>query len=684
MDPYRWLETETEDVVAWTRAQDGCAQQVLTSLPHYGPLRARLEALLTGERTGQFVQAGDRFFHRLRKSGAELWSFWVSDSPAGEKRPLIDPATMFGEPRPKLAATYPSPLGRFVAFQLSQEGSSLMPLRILDVDSGRVLDDCVPEGVNPIAHLWHSHNRVAWTTDERGFYYSRCPEEAPSDEVRYHQKIYFHLLGEDFAHDELIFGHALPREKTVIPYLSEADRHLIISVHDHSGKTPTSEVFVRDLGKPSSSFQCRLAEAPGLIDICVQGQVAFLKTDRNETQDSIVCLDLSDASANSDRLETVIPASTCNLGLWVASKQGLVVETEESGVSSLSLYTHSGELKHVVELEEFATIRWMTASSDGQQVFFAVSSPFSPPRVRVLNLTSVECTTTASRDSALSTNDYEIQTVWCSSADGTRVRMHLTHRKGLEQNGQNPTILRAYGGFGVSLRPRYRAEMVPFLEQGGLYVEVNVRGGGELGKDWHRAGSRENKQNSFNDLIAAGEFLVEKGYTSKEHLGCLGWSHGGLLTTAVAVQRPDLWRAVVAGAPITDMTRFHLAHGARHWIAEFGSPENEDELNTLLSYSPYHNVPDEFAAPAILIYAPGADDRVAAWHGRKMFAQWQATSTSERPLLLRSPPRTGHRVDSNVTSTVSRDTDIMAFFFWQLGMAPLSGGSTHSTPSQGH
>ena len=179
---------------------------------------------------------------------------------------------------------------------------------------------------------------------------------------------------------------------------------------------------------------------------------------------------------------------------------------------------------------------------------------------------------------------------------------------------------------------------------------------------------RKNKQNSFDDFIAAGEWLVAAGYTSAAHLGCLGWSNGGLLTTAVALQRPELWRAVVAGAPVTDMARFHLAHGARHWIAEYGSPENDDDLEVLLRYSPYHNMPAEIAAPAMLIFAPDADDRVAVWHGRKMLAQWQAADISDRPMLLRGAPATGHRGGSTVEATVSRHTDIWTFFFWQLGL----------------
>ena len=673
-DPYRWLEGDSEEVSTWSLAQDVRALQALHSQPHYETLRSRFEALLAGERAGKVAQAGKRFFFRTRQAGAELWSLWVSDSIDGTKRLLIDPSTMFGESQPKLAGTYPSPQGRFVAFQLSHEGSSLMPLQVMEVDSGRVLDDFVPADLNPVARLWHSENRVTWTADESGYYYSRCPEEVSPDETRYHQKIYFHRLGEDFVQDELVFGHELPREKSVIPYLSEGDRYLVISVHDHSGSTPSSEVFAREVNKSSQTFRQCLSGAPGVVDLHLKGQVVFVKANRSESHASIARFSLDDMDTEPCRLETVIPSNARNLGAWGVSENAIIVETQENELPCLSIYNHDGDLKQVVELEPFASIGWITTATHGSLVYFSMSSPLSSPKVSRLDLATMECATGNESDRGLGSEDYEIQTVWFSSRDGTQVRMHLVHRRGLKRNGKNPTVLRAYGGFGVSLTPKFRADVMPLLEQGGVYAEANVRGGGEFGQSWHRAGSRENKQNSFDDLIAAGEFLVDEGYTSKEHLGCLGWSNGGLLTTVAAVQRPDLWRAVVAGAPITDMTRFHLTHGARHWISEFGSPENEDELGVLLSYSPYHNVPDEIVAPAILIYAPDADDRVAAWHGRKQLAQWQAASTSARPILLRSPLHTGHQANSNLTTTVTRYTDIMAFFFWQLGIpSPLRG-----------
>jgi prolyl oligopeptidase len=216
--------------------------------------------------------------------------------------------------------------------------------------------------------------------------------------------------------------------------------------------------------------------------------------------------------------------------------------------------------------------------------------------------------------------------------------------------------------------PKFAAHVIPFLERGGIYAIVNARGGGEFGEEWHRAGMRENKQNVFDDFIAAGEWLINEGYAQASKLGCFGWSNGGLSVNAVAVQRPSLWKAVVAGAPVTDMARFHLAHGARNWIADYGSPEDPQDLNFLMQYSPYHTLPEEIEAPAILTIAPGNDDRVAPWHSYKMHAAWLAANVSHNPILLRGEDQAGHRGSPAASRSIDRYTDIWAFFFWQLGV----------------
>jgi len=301
-------------------------------------------------------------------------------------------------------------------------------------------------------------------------------------------------------------------------------------------------------------------------------------------------------------------------------------------------------------------------------LLFSFSSFLTPRAVYRVNLETLTYELHHQDEVRFDPENFAVEQVWFESRDKTRIPMFLLHQRGIERDGNHAAVIHGYGGFGVSLLPAFAAHVIPFLERGGIYAIVNARGGGEFGEDWHRAGARENKQNVFDDFIAAGEWLINEGYTRSSKLGCFGWSNGGLSVNAVAVQRPDLWKAVVAGAPVTDMARFHLAHGARHWIADYGSPEHPHDLSFLMQYSPYHRLPEKIEAPAILTIAPGNDDRVALWHSYKMHAAWLAANISNRPVLLRGESQAGHHGNRDVSRTIDRYTDIWTFFFWQLGL----------------
>jgi prolyl oligopeptidase len=301
-------------------------------------------------------------------------------------------------------------------------------------------------------------------------------------------------------------------------------------------------------------------------------------------------------------------------------------------------------------------------------LLFTFSSFLTPRAVYRINLETLTYELHHQDEVRFDPEDFVIEQVWFESRDQTRIPMFLIYQKGIERDGKNPTVIHGYGGFDVSLLPKFAAHIIPFLERGGIYAIVNARGGGEFGEEWHRAGLRENKQNVFDDFIAAGERLINDGYTRSSKLGCFGWSNGGLSVNAVAVQRPDLWKAVVGGAPVTDMARFHLAHGGRNWIGDYGSPEDAQDFKLLMQYSPYHTLPEKIEAPAILTIAPGNDDRVAPWHSYKMHAAWLAANISNNPILLRGEGEAGHRGSPALSRTIDRYADIWAFFFWQLGL----------------
>src|SRR6185369_10263035 len=349
----------------------------------------------------------------------------------------------------------------------------------------------------------------------------------------------------------------------------------------------------------------------------------------------LIVVKVADIVAGKFAAVEVIPAGTFPLGRWTVAGDYLFVETIEDVSSRLRVYDLAGTLVRQIDLPHFGTINALSADPESEELLISFSSFLIPRAIYRLDLQTLECALYRQDEMPFDSEMFEIEQVWFESRDQTRVPMFLVHKKGLDRDGQNAAVIHGYGGFGVSLLPKFTSHVIPFLEGGGVYAIVNSRGGGEFGEEWHRAGMRENKQNVFDDFIAAGECLIAEGYTQASKLGCFGWSNGGLSVNAVAVQRPDLWKAVVAGAPVTDLARFHTAHGGQHWVADYGSPEDARDLEFLMRYSPYHTLPEKIEAPAILTVVPDNDDRVAPWHSYKMHAAWIASNVSTNPILLR-------------------------------------------------
>jgi prolyl oligopeptidase len=654
-DPYRWMEENTPALRTWVMDQHDYTIRQLSSLPAREGIRRRLEELLRTEPMGNVTKAGNRYFFRQRFADQELSALYFQDTSA--PRLLIDPSELSPDGTITLADTHPSPDGSLVAYRLSTSGSSCMSLHVMNVDSKEVLADIIPGDVNPVAHAWHTKNRVAWLPDNSGFYYTRCHRAMPAAEARFHHKLYFHQLGNDWRDDALVFGESLKREQTPYPQLSADGRYLVVVVQDLSGAVPCSQLYLLDREYPQRGF----------IHI-VHGGEAFISSvafhrDRLyiQTNHKLTAIDIG-----GGEFTDVIPEASYPLGAWTIAGDYLFVETIENVSSRLRAYDLEGKFVKQIELPGTGSIHALSAGPESLLISF--SSFLMPKAVYRMDLKTLEHVLVHQHDVPFAPEAFEVEQAWFESRDKTLVPMFLLHKKGIERNCRNAAVIHGYGGFGVSLRPAFTAHVIPFLERGGVYVIVNARGGGELGEEWHRAGMRENKQNVFDDFIAAGKWLIAEGYTDSSRLGCFGWSNGGLSVNAVAVQRPDSWKAVVAGAPVTDMARFHKAHGGAHWVADYGSPDDPHDLDFLMQYSPYHTLPQKIEAPAILTIAPENDDRVAPWHSYKMHAAWLAANVSSNPILLREEKQTGHRGSPVAGRTIDRYADIWAFLFWQLGL----------------
>ena len=665
VDPYRWMEDETPRLRTWVRAQHDYTMAQLSSLPSREEIRRRLEELVRTHAITNFTKAGSRYFFRRRFGNQELSSLYYQDTAHSAPQLLLDPNELSPDGSITLADTHPSSDGSLIAYRLTSSGSSHMSLHVREVDTGKVLPDIIPGEVNPVAHTWHTKNRVAWLTDNSAFYYTRCADDVPAGETRFNHKLYFHQLGEDWRDDRLVFGEALKREQTPYPQISHDGRYLIVLVQDVSGAAPYSQLHLLDLDHPQRGFVPVIQGIDAFISAAAfHRDTLYIQTDHEAPLGKIVAIKIADIVAGEFAAKTVIDAESYPLRSWVTAGNYLFVETIENVSSRLRVYDLAGEFVKQFELPGMGSIDSLTASS--KELLFSFSSFLMSKAVYRVDLETLEYTLFHQHEVPFDPNAFELEQVCFESRDKTRIPMFLVHKRWIERDGKNPAVIHGYGGFGVSLLPTFAAHVVPFLERGGIYAVVNARGGGEFGEEWHRAGMREKKQNVFDDFIAAGEWLIAEGYTQASRLGCFGWSNGGLSVNAVAVQRPDLWKAVVAGAPVTDLARFHTAHGGQHWVADYGSPEDVRDRDYLMQYSPYHTLPQKIEAPAILTVVPDNDDRVAPWHSYKMHAAWLAANVSTNPILLREEKQAGHRGSPLASRTIDRYADIWAFFFWQL------------------
>lgn len=667
-DPYRWMEEDTPARQVWVRAHHQYTSDQLASIPARDDIRRRLDELMRGAGPGTTIRAGNRYFYRRRWASRELSALYCQDTPNGSPRLLLDPQELSSDHSVTLADIHPSPNGALIAYRLSASGGSCMVLNVMDVESGEVLPDMVPGELNPVAHAWHTKNRVAWLPDNSGFYYTRCRCAETSAEARYNHKLYFHRLGDDWRDDNLVFGEAHSRKQTPYPLLSVDGRYLLVVVQDVSGDAPRSQLYLQDRENPQRGFLSVVTGINAFVSAALHRGLLYIKTNHRAPLGKITAIKFADIAAGDFSPTTVIPEGNHPLGVWTPAGDYLVVETIENVSSRLRVYDLAGKLLKQVELPSIGSIGNLNAEPEADELLFSHSSFLMPKTVYHLDLKSLEHSFHRRHEVSFRPEEFTTEQVWFESRDKTRIPMFLMHKRGIKRDGSSATVVHGYGGFGIILKPKFTAHVIPFLERGGVYAIVGARGGGEFGEAWHRGGMRENKQNVFDDFIAASEWLITRGYTQPSRLGCFGWSNGGLSVNAVAVQRPDLWKVVVAGAPVTDLARFHTAHGGLHWVADYGSPENPEDLEFMMQYSPYHTLPPKIEAPAILTVVPDEDDRVATWHGYKMHAAWCAANVSNNPILLRGEEQAGHRGSAAASRTIERYADIWAFFFWQLGI----------------
>ena len=655
-DPYRWLEDgESPDTRAWTEAQNALTRAYLDAVPARERIRARLDELLAIGALSVPTPVRGRYFYQRRDGRQNQPVLYLRRGVGGEDRAVVDPNALDAAGTLALDWYYPSEDGRLLAYGLSENGSEQSVLRVMDVDTGVVLADRIP------------HTRaadLAWLPDCTGFYYTRYPGpgEAPEGEQHYHRVIRFHRLGTDPADDPLVFE---PAEKEHWPSvgISPDGRWLVIGVArtfdqtdlylmDRHGGAPPA-VVAKDL---PASFEGEVAH----------GRL-FIRTNLDAPTYRLYVADPERPDRERWR-EIVPPRQDAVLeGVRVTARH-LALSYLERASSRLRLSDHEGGGVREVSLPTLGSVFGAGAEWDGNELFYGFSSYTVPPRVHRVDLETGRQDLWLGVDADVDPSRFEVRQVAVRSKDGTEVSMFLVHRTGLEREGTNPVYLTGYGGFNISMTPTFSRSLLLWLECGGVVAIPNIRGGGEYGEGWHQAGMLDRKQNSFDDFIAAAEWLIAERYTTPARLAAAGGSNGGLLMGAVLTQRPELFRAVVVQVPLLDMLRYHRFLIARLWIPEYGSAEDPAQFSWLRAYSPYHRVRDGVAYPAVLLATAESDSRVDPMHARKMAARLQAATTSSRPILLRLESKAGHGAGKPLNKVLEELTDTWTFVFSELGV----------------
>ena len=667
VDPYRYLENPGDpDTKVYVEQELSYTRAILDPLPGRDKINARLLQLLEIGTVGDPQMGGRYYFHTRREGNQNQPILYVREGVNGaingEDRVLVDVNKLSADGTVALDWWFVSEDGKYVAYGTSASGSEESTLHIIESATGTVLPDTIDRT---------RFASVAWMKDSSAFYYTRHPKkgEVPDGEEVYHVKVFYHQIGSDPARDPLIFGDRPNPQDIPNVTLSEDDRWLLINV-EH-GWTRT-EMYLQDLQTKNPPLEITTGRDFLYGAEFFEGKL-YITTNEDAPHYRVFVADAT--NAKRDSWKELIPQTDAVLQSASVTGGKLLAQYEHNATSELKLFGLDGKKLADIPLPALGDVFSTSGRYDRNEIFFGFQSFTVPPSVYRVDLTDVKSALWAKVDApSIDPSAYDVQQVWYTSKDGTKVPMFVVNKKGIEKNGKNPTLLTGYGGFNISLKPTFNRSMYLWMEHGGIYAVANLRGGSEFGEDWHRAGMLEKKQNVFDDFIAAGEYLIAQKYTDKDHLAIQGGSNGGLLMGAMITQRPDLFRAVVCAVPLLDMLRYQNFQIARLWIPEYGSAEDAKQFDWLYAYSPYHHVKPGQEYPAILFMTGDTDTRVDPMHAKKMAALMQAEAkngaSQQKPILLRIETKAGHGQGKPVTKQIEENTDMYSFLFWQLGIKP--------------
>jgi len=657
-DPYRWLEDDkSAETAAWVKAENEVTYDYLSKIPFRAALKDRLQKLWNYEKIGSPSTEGN-FSYFFKNNGLQNQSVLYRKDASGKEEIFLDPNTFSKDGTTSLGEMDFSKDGSKMAYSISEGGSDWRKVIIMDALSKKIIEDTLVDV---------KFSGLSWKGNE-GFYYSSYdkPKGSQLSAKTDQHKLYFHKLGTSQKEDQVIFGEDQKR-RYVGGSVTDDDHYLIITA---STSTYGNELYFKDLTKPNSPIVTIVDNFNSDNNVIENvGDKLFIETDLNAPNKRIVTVDASNPKPENwkdfiPETENVLSPSTCG-GFFFANYM-------KDAVSLVQQYDYSGKLVRDIQLPGLGTAGGFSGKKTDKTVYYSFANYITPGTIYALEPQSGTSSVYVKPKIDFKNEDYVSKQIFYTSKDGTKIPMMITHKKGLQLNGKNPTILYAYGGFNISLTPSFSIPNAVWMENGGIYAVANLRGGGEYGKKWHDAGTKMQKQNVFDDFIAAAEYLIAQKYTSSNFLAIRGGSNGGLLVGATMTQRPDLMKVALPAVGVLDMLRYHTFTSGAGWAYDYGtSLDSKEMFEYIKKYSPLHNVKKGTQYPATMVTTGDHDDRVVPAHSFKFAAELQEKQSGSNPTLIRIDVKAGHGSGKSVEATIQENVDIQAFTFYNMGFNAL-------------
>lgn len=662
-DPYRWLEDDRSDETnAWVVAQNLVTFQYLSDIPFRDPLRDRLTQLVNYPRISAPTQKKHWFLFAKNDGLQNQAVYYLQDGANGEPHVLLDPNAMSEDGTTRVSALTFNGTGSRIAYMISVSGSDWQEIRVMDTRTRVELTDRV---------AWVKVSDLAWHGN--GFFYSRYP--APSahassySSMNENHEVYYHALGTTQDVDQLVYRDTAHPQRFHHLSTTEDERFAVLYVSDRGRGKDGSAFSLLDLSLRNAEFRTIWPEFDDEMAVLDNIDASLLVvTNRNAPNRRVVRIDPGQSAETAwhtviaERAEPMDSVSTAGGRIFVTYLHDVTTRAH--------VFMRDGQFEREITLPAIGSATGFTGEHDATSVFYTFTSFTAPPTVYRYDIATGTSTLFREQSLPFDPTQFETTQVFVPSADGTRIPAFIVAKKGLVLDGRNPTLAYGYGGFNISLPPAFSALRMAFLEQGGVYVQCNLRGGGEYGDAWHKAGMRDNKQNVFNDFIAILEWLIANHYTTPERLAIQGGSNGGLLVGAIMTQRPDLVRVALPAVGVLDMLRFHKFTIGWNWIADYGSSDNAHDFAFLRAYSPLHQLRDGISYPATMLLTADHDDRVVPAHSFKFAARLQAAHRGARPVLIRVETQSGHG-SSSLAKSIEETADVYAFLFRNFDLTPV-------------